>query len=217
MNEIAIEHGCNQVERGPDGRVKCVHWHRMKDFPGTDDQYPDEDFTGVRWLSLGFGFAVEEVHAGAEGDHWCYTVGLARYRHPEFLMQGYPYEATCVILSGLAWQVVRGERRFTASDSPIALGEGQVRLVREESEEAMEDYKFLPLANLRNGGAGGLDQCRWGLQPHGSRLSAMNCVGHATAWSMRLSGVVVPCCSTSDLQTIWLGKLKKIPVAPATR
>ena len=27
-----------------------------------------------------------------------------------------------------------------------------MRLVREKSDEAMEDYKFLPLANLRNGG-----------------------------------------------------------------
>lgn len=151
MNKIVTEHGCDQVAPGAEGWGKCVHWHRMEDFPGTDDEYPDEDFTGVHWLSLPFGFAVEEVHYGAEGDHWCYTVGLARYGHPELILHGLPYKVACVILSGLAWQVVLGKRRFASSDSPIGLGGAEVRLHKDESEEASEDHKLLPLANVHNG------------------------------------------------------------------
>jgi len=150
----AEEHGCDAMAPGPEGWGKCVHWHRKDDgrmFSGTDDEYADEHFTAARWLSLDFGFAVEEVHYGAEGDHWCYTVGLARFGHPELILQGLPYEVACVILSGLAWQVVLGKERFVSSDSPIALGGAEVRLHKDESEEAKDDHKFVPLANIRNG------------------------------------------------------------------
>ena len=127
-----------------------MHWHRMQDMREAGD-YPDEDFTGGRWLSLDFGFAVEEVHYLAEGDHWCYTVGLARYGHPEFKLAGFDYGVACVILSGLAWQVVQG-RWFEVSDSPVALGESQVRLFRDDSEISRRMFSFLPLANVLNKG-----------------------------------------------------------------
>ena len=148
------EQGRDRVAPGPEGWGKCVHWHRMEDgriFSENDDECADEHFTGPHWRSLNFGFAIEEVHYGAEGDHWCYTVGLARLGHPEFLLQGELHEVACVILSGLAWQVVLGQRRFVASDSPIALGGAEVHLHKDDSEEAKDDHKVLPLANIRNG------------------------------------------------------------------
>lgn len=154
MSGTEAEHGVDQVRPGPEGWGKCVHWHREEDstdFPRTGSAYADDHLAGVRWL-LNFGFAVDEVHYGAEGDHWSYTVGLARFGHPELLMHEVSHEIASVILAGLAWQVVLGGRRFVPSDSPITLGGAEVRIGRDESEEAREDYQYLPLANFFNGG-----------------------------------------------------------------